>query len=189
MSNVRRKELEHLVCEECSTRFTAVMPHARFCSTVCYSKADYRKRSFSHKCVQCGSDFVSRHRKASVCGSECGRAASIKGGKKGASINSFPQIHRSRAYAYKVYADQRRDLLAAQPSERYSAAEIFDRDGWICQICDQPVDPALKFPDKRSACIDHVRPIIAGGNDLRSNVQCAHFGCNSKKGASVSEAG
>jgi hypothetical protein len=189
MGSIRRKELERLVCERCSGEFTAVMPHARFCSAGCYGKAEYQKRSFSHKCVECGSDFTSKQHKASVCGRpECRLAVSVKGGKKGAAINSFPQIHPSRAYAYKLYADNRRDLLLKQPSERYSPEEIFARDGWVCQICHDPVDPSLKFPDKRSACIDHIHPIIAGGNDLRSNVQCAHFGCNSKKGASVSKA-
>lgn len=183
-----RKQPERKICCNCGSAFFAIKSHARYCSASCCSKVIYKTLSFPHKCVECGVDFTSKQRKAFVCGPECGLARSVKGGHKGASIHSFPQIHPSRAVAYKIYADNRRDLLAKQPGDRYSAQEIFRRDGWICQICNDPVDRSLKFPDKRSACIDHIVPIIAGGNDLRSNVQCAHFDCNSKKGASVGKA-
>lgn len=178
-----RKQPERKICCLCGGVFFAIKSHARFCSASCCGKVRYQSLAFSHKCVECGSNFTSKHRKASVCGPECGLARSVKGGQKGASVHSFQRIHPSRAYAYKLYYDRRRDLLAMQPSERYSDEEIFDRDGWVCGICEEPVDRSLKFPDKRSACIDHIKPIIAGGNDLRTNVQCAHFDCNSSKGA------
>lgn len=186
MGNTRRKSLEHLVCEGCSSPFTAVLPFARFCSRVCYDKTQYRKRSYSHRCVECGSEFTSRNSIASVCGPKCQRLASVRGGHEGAK--NYPRIHPSRSHAYKLYAENRRDLLSKQDSEPYTAEEIFERDRWICGICRETVDRLLRFPHKRSACIDHIRPIIAGGNDLRSNVQCAHFDCNSRKGASVDEA-
>lgn len=42
---------------------------------------------------------------------------------------------------------------------------------------------AKKAPHPRSPVIDHVVPIVDGGGDTRANVQLAHWGCNSRKGA------
>ena len=67
------------------------------------------------------------------------------------------------------------------PSERYSLAEIAERDGWRCQLCGRMVSKMAKWPARNSASIDHVVPLSEGGTDLRANVQLAHFGCNSSK--------
>lgn len=59
--------------------------------------------------------------------------------------------------------------------ETYTRKEIFERDGWVCQICGSPV--------AENPTIDHIIPLIRGGNDAPSNVQLAHFSCNASKGA------
>lgn len=76
---------------------------------------------------------------------------------------------------------RRERLLAKAKREPYKRTEIFARDGWICQLCGEPVDPTVKAPDRRSASIDHVVPLSLGGDDTPANVQLAHFGCNSAK--------
>lgn len=58
--------------------------------------------------------------------------------------------------------------------EDISRQAVGDRDGWICGICEKPVDPA------RSS-IDHVVPLSHGGTHTWSNVQISHPGCNSQK--------
>jgi hypothetical protein len=184
-----KKQLEKKSCEQCGASFTSLMPHARFCSGRCQRLTHYLKATYDHKCVECGSYFASRQHKARVCSPACQLSRATRKGHEGAKINSFPRIHPSRAFAYKLYSDQRAALLAQQPSEKFTHQEIFERDDWVCRICGEAVDRSLKFPDPRSVCIDHIRPIIANGNNLRSNVQCAHFGCNSKKGASFALAG
>lgn len=40
-----------------------------------------------------------------------------------------------------------------------------------------------KCPDPLAPTIDHVIPISLGGDDIRANVQLAHFRCNNVKGA------
>jgi 5-methylcytosine-specific restriction endonuclease McrA len=72
-------------------------------------------------------------------------------------------------------------LLAGAKSEPYTREEIFERDGWVCQLCGEPVDSKLFVPDPKSASLDHRVPLSLGGDDTPSNVQLAHFGCNSAK--------
>lgn len=66
-----------------------------------------------------------------------------------------------------------------------SRPRIYERDGWMCQLCGEPVDPALIFPDRLSATLDHIVPLSLGGTHDPSNVQLAHLGCNSAKGNRV----
>lgn len=62
---------------------------------------------------------------------------------------------------------------------------IYERDSGICGLCEQPVDPTLRWPDLLSATIDHIIPLARGGVHGPDNVQLAHMRCNSSKGARV----
>lgn len=59
---------------------------------------------------------------------------------------------------------------------------VFERDNWICQLCLSPIDPSIRFPDRRAASIDHIIPFGCGGTHVWSNVQSAHRYCNEAKG-------
>jgi len=65
----------------------------------------------------------------------------------------------------------------------YAPHEIFERDGWTCQLCGGPVDPGASRHSALGATIDHVLAISRGGVDAPENVQTAHRSCNSRKGA------
>lgn len=60
---------------------------------------------------------------------------------------------------------------------------VFERDGWICRLCYEPIDRTLKKPDPRSASMDHITPLALGGTHTTDNVQAAHLSCNSRKAA------
>lgn len=76
----------------------------------------------------------------------------------------------------------RRARKLAVPTERYSLAEIADRDGWRCQLCGRLVSRTARYPAPTSPSIDHIIPLSQGGSDLKSNVQLSHFRCNAAKG-------
>lgn len=67
--------------------------------------------------------------------------------------------------------------------EPINRLDIFERDGWLCQLCDRPINPDLKWPNPDSASIDHIVPLARGGDHAVSNVWSAHLGCNASKGA------
>lgn len=61
---------------------------------------------------------------------------------------------------------------------------IFARDKWLCQICFRPIPKFVSSPyDPQRATIDHRLPLAAGGDHTYANLQSAHLGCNSSKGA------
>lgn len=58
---------------------------------------------------------------------------------------------------------------------------ILNRDGWTCQICQQPIDPTLRHPHRDAGCLDHRIPYSRGGPDTDDNLQAAHWICNHLK--------
>lgn len=91
----------------------------------------------------------------------------------------------SKALAQIRRANSRRRarLAAVTLIETFANEEIFERDGWLCQLCHQRVNKTLKYPDPKSASLDHVIPLAEGGNHSRQNCVLAHLGCNSAKQA------
>lgn len=77
---------------------------------------------------------------------------------------------------------KRQRLLRGARHELYVREEIFERDGWACQICGELIDPDTSWPNSESASIDHIIPISLGGDDTPENVQAAHLSCNVRKG-------
>lgn len=69
-------------------------------------------------------------------------------------------------------------------AERIDPMEIFERDGWLCQICGTKTPRLLRGTFKRNAPeLDHRVPISPShsGKHTRDNVQCACRQCNLEK--------
>lgn len=120
----------------------------------------------SRVCRLCGVTFEAKSPRSAVC---------------------YSGACRARAHADRVrpYTQQRRATKLAAEAELFEPREVFERDGWQCQLCDELVDRERRFPDPLSASLDHVLPLSKGGSHTLDNVQLAHFSCNSAKGARV----
>lgn len=66
------------------------------------------------------------------------------------------------------------------PAKRRLA--IYERDGWVCQLCREPVDPDAT--DIWRPTLDHIAPqshqLIPDHSD--ANLRLAHMWCNSVRG-------
>lgn len=71
----------------------------------------------------------------------------------------------------------------AATTERFDPHEVFDRDRWICGLCHAAVTPELAWPDPLSLSLDHILPLVVGGDHSRTNTQLADWICNVRKGA------
>jgi len=56
-----------------------------------------------------------------------------------------------------------------------TADEVASRDGWVCAIGGEKIDPANRFPHPDSGTVDHIIPRSRGGKDVPDNVQLACF--------------
>lgn len=67
------------------------------------------------------------------------------------------------------------------PAWRRMRLFVLTRDGWMCQLCGEPIDPHLRHPDPRSASVHHVLGRLVSGDDPKHLVS-AHRECNAKAG-------
>lgn len=196
-------------CQKCNTEFETPDKRRgrlrRFCSDRCKTewkrtvygpkhKRAYRQRRRSanlhwtdgltprvYACIECGRKFESHQGKAACCGAECTKARLKRVGLAQAEKQQLRK-HASKADRDRLKGYLRRSHVADRESETFAADEIFQRDCWICGLCGKKVHRNLQWPHKGSASLDHIQPISKGGKHVRANVQCAHFGCNSRKG-------
>src|ERR1019366_1546951 len=85
-----------------------------------------------------------------------------------------PEVIRERGRANKA---RRR---GAQVRERVDRWVVWDRDKGVCQLCLLPADPNYWH-------LDHILPIIKGGEHSYANTQVTHPICNLRKGSHVTE--
>jgi 5-methylcytosine-specific restriction endonuclease McrA len=90
---------------------------------------------------------------------------------------------RQRYPGVAAAADARRRmrLEQARTAEVFAPLDVHTRDGWTCRLCLLPIDPEVAWPDPMSPSVDHIVPLVHGGQHSMANVQSAHLGCNCRK--------
>lgn len=109
---------------------------------------------------------------------DCGAPTTNQSGKFGVFCD-LCTIERRRA------RQRRRDSCrrgAPRQKSRPTLRWLGDRDGWSCHLCGKKVDRTRRWPDPKSATVDHLIPLSHGGDDEPSNLALAHFDCNVQRG-------
>lgn len=83
--------------------------------------------------------------------------------------------HQAR---HAAVAARRRAKIKTGTFEKFTRAEIIERDRSICHLCGKVCAP-------NEIHIDHVIPLSKGGTHTRGNVKVACATCNISKGASI----
>lgn len=85
--------------------------------------------------------------------------------------------------AWRENSRRRRAILRGIEVEKFADREIYERDGWRCQICKRRVDKRLAWPHPMSPSLDHIIPLTEPGTShTRHNVRLAHLVCNTARG-------
>lgn len=153
-----------LICTHCREPFLSERQGKKYCTKRCSKEVQainlgYRNR----ECRDCGTHLGYKSLK-NLCAS-CQRS-SLK----------LSRVHSK---------DARRARLKSCHYEPVNRIQIFERDKWICGLCDEFVDKSVSYPDPRSASLDHIVPLALGGDHTKENCQLAHLDCNIRKGAIV----
>lgn len=129
-----------------------------------------RRERASRLCGACGGSFSAVYLDQRFCSLSCWHE----------SVRDVDAVERERQRLQQKNR-RRRALIRGVDSEPYTLEEIAERDTRVCGLCHLAVDMDLRWPRPGSPSIDHVFPLVHGGDDTRANVQLAHFGCNSGK--------
>lgn len=151
----RRGKGECFECVPARTRRPAQCPpHSRW-----ISDAPMQGTWIAGSCHQCGESYVGRWHPLWPC-----RYCSDRCIKRAAKTRR--RARKRNAWVEEVWRPK-----------------VYERDNWTCRICHEPVDRDAEVPDPLAPTLDHIVPLALGGDHSYANVQCAHYRCNSLKGA------
>lgn len=193
---------EKATCPECEGEFTPWVPRSsggygrrKYCSPGCKSKSGAR-RAYRSEAGQ------ARYRKSVEDGVFA--AASRRSRARRRITEIIPckhcgvDVERSKGSTKMLCgsaACAREDGLArchlrnarlkGAETEPFNRLDVFERDGWVCRLCGDPVQRDAPPKSKWSASLDHVVPLARGGAHSYENTQCTHLWCNQKKSDNV----
>lgn len=187
-----QKRRQQRSCVICAAGLGDRQYQARVCSLKCRRRLDVLRATERWEtippdpraCAWCMAPFRSRSSATKCCSLSCAQRLRQSRPRPPEELSASLEKAKQR---WQAKNRRRRAAKHGQPSEPYTLGEIAERDGHRCQLCHRRVDMRLKARHPMSPTIDHVIPISDGGDDTRANVQLAHFGCNSSKGAGGSQ--
>jgi 5-methylcytosine-specific restriction endonuclease McrA len=137
----------------------------------------YGRRLVERECSGCPAVITPR---AGALSQWCKRCQTSAAALVAAALYRLTDAERAeRRHARRA---RRRAWLKAALIEPVYRLRIFERDGWTCLLCREPLARAEVVPHPLAPTIDHVIPLARGGAHAPWNVQAAHFLCNSLKG-------
>lgn len=157
-------------CMWCLLEFSPTSDRQTCCSSKCRSGLSQHYRMHRHPrachlqfCMDCGNTYPPSRMRMRCA--ECHEASELE--------------RRGLAHARRLAV-----LRRGAPGLNWRA--VGERHGWICALCGdfvtvEPGTPACPG----GATVDHILPIVAGGEHVWENVQLAHWSCNLRKGARV----
>ncbi len=165
------------VCQRCSLPIVGRNVRAVFCSRRCLEQSVTKLAHGERRaCSYCGGSFAPVTNKQVYCSRPCQKIAYGREYRRN-NPDKYGWSPAKQAAAKRRRARRK----GATVGRSFLDAEIFERDGWRCQLCRKKVDPSLEWPHPMSKSLDHVVPLSKGGAHRAANVQLAHLTCNIAK--------
>lgn len=130
-------------------------------------------------CIYCEELFIPKKQVGNFyCSVQCGRHYRMERyiEKHGKRYKSPAQLVDNRGIEHRA---RRFGVIF----EKVNPIVVFERDGWICQICKIPTPKELRGEHCNNAPeLDHVVPLSRKGPHTYANTQCLCRQCNNLKG-------
>jgi len=152
-------------CERCEARFIQRGKKAR-CRDCQVDLVSLLRVRYSKVCQSCGERYETSQPHQLTCTKKC---ASRRTRQTQRQRHGRQDTHRKRARRYGC------------EYEPVSRTKVFERDGYVCQICGEATSSKYSFDDPWSPTVDHIVPMSKQGAHSYENIQCAHAFCNSVK--------
>lgn len=172
-------EKHSLTCVQCELVFKSRTRSARFCSKKCQRREEYERRIASGQFPEPDRRWINGRCR------RCSEWFTVRA----SSANATRSRHCSERCRLGHKSELRRALLRDAYVADINRIAIFERDGWVCQLCFRPTERAAQVPHLLAPTIDHIIPLAVGGPHEPANAQCAHYSCNSAKGARCAKNG
>lgn len=158
-------------CAWCDRKFVTRYKRQQTCCSACGYEQNKRqarerysllpKATYKRTCKECGEAFQSHNGRARYCSKRC--------------MKKRDRNHRDRAKRAGVHY------------EYVNVFKVFDRDGWMCQVCGKRTPKSRRGTQHANAPeLGHRIAIASGGPHNYDNVQCECRACNALKGAKYS---
>lgn len=169
-------------CKGCGASYIRRSSGQQYCSRECRAKSSASK--LPRPCLRCGITFrPGPYRNA---GKFCSRGCAFAAIKEGHPLAREKGVQRGGGRSIKARCEH-----YGAPYTPISKRAIFDRSGWVCQLCGcdllrrQGREENGRI-DGRSPTVDHIVPVSLGPGSpghVWGNVQAACRRCNVLKGA------
>jgi hypothetical protein len=174
-----------LVCEVCGESL-AQRRARKFCSLRCSEVSSGRRLPEPYPARMCayppcGVEFVPGSKVQKCCCEDHGRKLSHARGMTADGRPYSKGTLEARRRRSRRKTQWRRAVVWDESAERVDRDEVGDRDGWVCGVCEEPVDRTLEYPDLLSPSLDHVVPLSRLGPHTYENCQISHLLCNMDK--------
>ena len=168
-------------CHQCGGSFTAEQAQP-FCSRDCWAQSRRRPRDLvfvgptpHRRGIAPTIDLTPRRPRVWCSGpcAWCGESFTI--------IDQTTARYCSTRCARSAARAARDDRFRISPRIRLA---IYERDGWVCQLCGDPVDAMLHYLDDWAASLDHIecQSWVLVPDHSPANLRLAHRICNSMRG-------
>lgn len=194
----RNQAIYPVVCAWCGTPAIVTKRTARYCSSTCAkqrqaTERQARRRAALLPVLHPNPDRLSwlpeRHpaRRPAPRRSEwwkmlvSGPCAWCREPFTAAAVPGAPLPAYCSHRCLSAKAKAKAGLFVVSPADRRA---IYERDGWVCQLCDGPVDPDLGPSHLWAATLDHIecRAWVLVPDHSPANLRLAHRWCNSVRG-------
>lgn len=180
----KESKLLTLNCTHCAGEFEAKTRNAKYCSEYCITWRKYLGPGESKHCSDCGTPMLmSGSSKAGP-----GRCVSCsKHGFGGYKRGCRCDVCRETANSWqrtrsREHFETTGEWLNGAWIKREARLKLYERDGWVCQICFESVNKGEWSADPLDPTLDHIMPRSKGGGHEPENLRTAHWVCNGRRG-------